>query len=251
MNARKTTLGGSDGFTLLEVLISSVILALVIGSIYGVLASSSSLYKQNMNITYLQASGGIIQERLMAELAYGTPLATTTEGTSITFWTPVDADGVNGPLSADGEVEWGYDGRLGYSRRMDFVVDSVLDEAILGQDVNGNGHTNDRFFLGRLTAVTLDESGAATGAPDNITPPMLLVNAVSPGGDVDGDGRPDPIFGRYAADGVTLSATGSILKVKLCLLSRDAEFGCRLETKDVTVKLRNTDAPTGVVFTAE
>ncbi|MBN1808095.1 MAG: prepilin-type N-terminal cleavage/methylation domain-containing protein [Planctomycetes bacterium] len=231
---------GEAGFTLLEVLVSMAIMALVVVGIYGAISTASRTYYLNANMTYLENAAGMVQENVMEELAYATPLATDTGGLGVTFWTPVDADGMNGSLDKLGEIEWGYDGDLGYSRRIRFIKEDLLDEHELKRDINRNNYPYDRFYVGRLVAETLDENGVRVGGRESIGPRVVLVSYPYPGGDVDGDGEDDPIFARYSSDGKTLSATGPIFRVKLVATAEDANKDFQLTTQSMSIRLRNT-----------
>lgn len=119
------------------------------------------------------------------------------DGTGVVFQVPIRAAGGDF-FDAGGEMTWGasVDGAdsLGGFHCFQFeAVDAVL-EGNLASDLNQDGDQDDIFDLGHIVLVTWDASDPDQVQSATISPPILLQERCSYGGDLDGDGFNDPIF---------------------------------------------------------
>jgi len=90
-----------------------------------------------------------------------------------------------------------------------FVTDRTISEAAQGVDLNGDGDRKDRFDLGHLEADRPD------GTKEPLTGAWLLQPALNHGGDLDGDGVPDPIFSADTTQSKTTATLDVTVAVKL------------------------------------
>jgi prepilin-type N-terminal cleavage/methylation domain-containing protein len=237
-NGRTMGRAADAGFTLLEVMIVTAVMGLVIAAISAAIVNANRAYVPNVTRTNLEAAAGSMAEKLTEELTHALPLTVSADGTEVRFCLPVDGDGSGSPLDIDGNIELGYGHNAGYMRRIRYVVDLTIDEAIVKRDINNDGSRTDRFFVGRLVADTLDETGAPMGNDVALGPAVILATSPDAGLDVDGDGVDDRIFARTLADG-TFSANGPILRVRLVQGRLDDNYYFHVTARTVFIRLRN------------
>lgn len=205
-----------DGFTLVEVVIATVITSVMLLAVLGVFTVGQdvcNLGTANLAVQLLNTKSFAEMTRTIRE---SNIVSVSADGSTITLQKPVDPDDDGDVLNDANQIEWGaeYQGadHLGWYIRYAYVQDRVYRESLEGKggfDLNRNGVTNDVFGLGRIVEEIWDNNGTA-GAGDDvlrssraITPPYIVMTA-SPaiGGDVNGDGVGDVLFFRLNDQGV-------------------------------------------------
>lgn len=230
MNTKSKSMKGSAGFTLIELIVVTATMGIVILAVSSAMVQGTNNYATNISITNLEAGAGFTMERLTDELSHAQLVGPVgTNGLSVTFHVPVDADGNGTPLDKFGNVEWGYDGVLGRTRRIRFVALQKFSESTRGEDVNGNGSTFDRFYIGRIEAETIDAAGNPLGDTTILGPSEVMVTGPTPGLDADGDGTPDPLF---------QNVSGRLL-IRLIMGRRDDRDRFHMTTKLLSLDYRN------------
>ena len=190
------------GFTVVELAFgmaaSVVILLATVGVSNSVSSSSTELIT---GFEDLRGNIGAI-DRLRRDLTRSKIVAIGDHGVSITYALPIRGKEDDSILAEDGAIRWGTSDRRGIRVagfcKVVFKPDKELVEAIVKRDINGDGDTDDHFFLGRLHRVT--------DANDQLALHEIRVMLAGDnfGGDVDGDGEPDPLFSLSVNNIVTM-----------------------------------------------
>ena len=252
------------GFTLLEMVIAVTILA-------GILVGVAVMLHSTGKIATLEAARNEIErvnqkalDQMALELRDAAARITTVafDGTSVQFQIPVppydtplnlpfdpsDPDEpANKPtVDATGATRFGFlevtgklqrtprDGTITYQ----FVPDTraglpeVVSEAALRMNLNADGDSIDQFVVGRIVRITQVTGQAAVTDPGSmgiwIAQPFPIANL---GGDVSGDGQPDPIF--------QLDAANSRIIVNLWAVHVDGNKNPHFVRSTTSIGLRN------------
>ena len=199
--------GGSTerGVTVVELAFAMAASVVIILATVGVSDSvSQSSTELITGFEDLRGNIGAI-DRLRTDLARSKIVAIGDHGVSITYALPIRGKEDDSILAEDGEIRWGISDRLGIRRdgfcKVSFRPDRTLDEEITHRDFNGDGDTMDRFTLGRLHRVTDASDGLA------LHEIRVVLAGDNFGGDVDGDGEPDPLFSLSVNNIVTMRLT--------------------------------------------
>lgn len=106
-----------NGFTLIEILISTVILVLITGVFYGLYSTTNDIWEERRVSSELQSMGRRCIERISAELKSATRSSGAVPSpnvvisglpfnTNLTFYLPADIDGDGLLTDASGDLEW-------------------------------------------------------------------------------------------------------------------------------------------------
>jgi hypothetical protein len=157
------------------------------------------------------------------------------DGTGFSYRQPVDPTGGTNYLNGE-DVQWGE--MLGGQPTLNgwaalvFVPRLVIDEAVLGHDINHNGNMTDQFDLGQIRKLVWDTSDP-TKPPTDVAlgPTVILQQRCNWGGDLDGDGLNDPIF--------LWDSNSQALHVRLFVLGHSVENVPIVRRVESTIFLRN------------
>ena len=219
---------GNRGFTLVEVMIAvSIMSVLMMTALTAMKMASDTLavdILDNMVYSSLETVTGEICEDL--QCARVSPLPA--DGAWINFQVPVDLDG-DGTVFAGGDtgllelgVSLGGMPRRG-SVTYRFVATNTVSESLIRRDVNGNGNPADVFDIGHILKTMSDPLSGWTLTQKRGNGFVQLRGAY--GGDMDGDGNPDPIF----------AVSGDTVTVSLWSLGVDPRVEPRLANSTATV----------------
>jgi hypothetical protein len=175
------------GFTLVEVVGSTLLVTAVLSAAMHAsadLASGSEAVRADLFVRVDRALA-----RTAGDLKRGDLGPIPAAGDSISYQVPADCDGARTTI------------RL--------VTDRTISEAAQDFDLNGDGDRNDRFDLGHL------ELDRPDGTKEPLTGAWLLQPALNHGGDLDGDGVPDPIFSTDTTQPQTTATLDVTVAVKL------------------------------------
>ena len=196
------------GFALLEVMIVTGILGIILGSIMLSLRQGSDQVAYQLSRDELDASLQTVIERLGEALQNARIDAASgiaADGSWISYQVPVDQDGDGDALDDSYNVTWGVirglgptgrhiagaTGRIAFVGRPD---GAVLSEEMVNRNLNANTETakdmTDVFDLGGFVLT----SSESPDSPLRLGGAFFLQPSGGRGGDVDGDGAPDPIF---------------------------------------------------------
>lgn len=190
------------GFTLVEVMIASLLLVAIALLMIGLLLTGEKSLGQAAVAADLDARGVQTTESLLRDFAQANFLSVSATNEQIELQVPVDHDGDGDVLDDAGAIDWGYQGQLGWRVRYRAVPEETWDEAALQIDVNRNGVT-EIFVRCRIEREILDPLG---GVADTSTLDREVLLLQSPlNGDVDGDGQADPLFAQTAPNTLVLN----------------------------------------------
>jgi len=184
--------GCERGTTLLELVFVTAAMVIVLGGGYTVLTSASNSYGETA-ASLENLSGSVeVLSRLRTDLSKGKVVSVAADGSSFTFRQPVTTGPGGSIFDAKGEIIWGIQDqsgpRAGGSCTISFRSRRILSEVEQGSDLNRDGDQNDVFEVGELVAIS--DAGLSLSLPRM----RILVVKDDWGGDIDGDGKPDPIF---------------------------------------------------------
>lgn len=217
------------GFTLLEMGVAVTIFSMI-AVIALVLSTKTAQYVGDEILQNdLHNKTETTLKKVAGYLSQSTRLGVSADGTSVTLQVPIDVNGNGSVLDASGVLEFGVqteDGQTGNGViTFIFVVDRQLSEIALGRDLNGDGDRNDIFDLGFIERTST--------LPGDTTQQYGLPNIVQPsgnhGGDITGNGQPDPIF----------SVVGRRLTVNIWALGQNKEGEGFMARSTTDVFLRN------------
>jgi prepilin-type N-terminal cleavage/methylation domain-containing protein len=145
------------GFTLVEILVSVVILAFLFAAIYGVLNIGNIIFKDDMTLVQLQqqarqAMDGMIREIRQAKRETGRPITITLDGSEIEFYIP----SFSNPISYYRDVN---------DVNNDGIIDQVIREyppqiyKILANDITALNFSNPGYVVGIQLAAKLAARG--------------------------------------------------------------------------------------------
>jgi type II secretory pathway pseudopilin PulG len=206
---------GEAGFTLLEAVIVSVIFSALIVSIYETVTVGQNASTELTGRSQFEGAARETMQRLQREFYRARVVAVDAPPLppALTYQLPVDADGDGDTTDASEEIEWGSpepgDDLLGGQVRVEWRFDRLVSETDDDADYNADGDRTDSFQIGRLTRVS------AGGQELPIGPNTMAMSVPLPGGDMTGDGTPDPLF----------TWDGSILAVDMFFLNDDPKRG--------------------------
>jgi hypothetical protein len=119
-------------------------------------------------------------------------------GTGVSYRVPIDPAGGTDYLNGE-DIQWGATFRgnpiLSGWMAIEYVPIRSFTEAETGDDVNGDGDTNDTFDVGQLRRRIWDTANPGGAVDDlGLGPSAILQEQCNWGGDLDGDGFNDPMF---------------------------------------------------------
>ena len=167
-------------FSLLEIMVVVVCFAIVVALVVSVVlgASRSAGIQTGVDVADRNLARTVDDLRARLRSARMESLATAPEMPGVSYRLPDETAAID----ADGEVQWGP------LRVLRFEMVEAVEEAAHDTDINGDGDRTDRFLRCQLIeSVDGGEARAISGS-------SFLLSAVTPYGDVDGDGQPDPPF---------------------------------------------------------
>lgn len=206
---------GEAGFTLLEAIIVAVIFSALVVSIYETVTVGQNASTELTGRAQFESGAREASQRLQREFYRARVVAVDAPpaAPAIAYQLPVDADGDGDTTDASEQIEWGSpepgDDQAGTQLRIEWRLDRVVSESDDESDYNGDGDRADTFQVGRLFRVS------AGGQELPIGPSALAVSAPEPGGDLTGDGTPDPLF----------AWDGSVLAIDMFFLNDDPKRG--------------------------
>lgn len=240
------------GLTLVEVMIATSIMSVIMMSIMMALVQGNDQVAYELPRDELEQGASAVLERLeliLRNARYFGASPVSADGTAVTF--QVLVEDVNGDVvDANFNPVWGVvkglgtriynqagvqilgsavggTGTISYVKRRDARGDVVLSEPLLQANINVNTEVQrdmtDVFDLGDLVFSTND------GWSMNLGNGWILQPRGTPGGDIDGDGAPDPIFRR----------TGDQIEVRLWVGRAPAGVGTIFMGSRTRVLLRN------------
>ncbi|MHC4916625.1 MAG: prepilin-type N-terminal cleavage/methylation domain-containing protein [Planctomycetota bacterium] len=186
------------GFSLLEVMVAIGILSLVMLMTFASMKSATDVSAVENTRNRLDRKGAKALDTMSKELRSASVLGVAGNGTVLVFQKPVDLDGNGTVLDKTGEPEFGIDdvsppatGAINFQ----FVPNNALsvgpmNEALLRRDLNGDGDRLDVFDRGRIMRATT----LWAVQPRQLSGYYIVQPRGNWGGDIDGDGAPDPIF---------------------------------------------------------
>ncbi len=197
------------GYSLVEV---SVVLLLAAVGLYIALPAMSYSVDLTTQSTVLSTEGraGLTTlVRLENELKRSTVDAVSSDSLAVVYRHPLDMNGDGSFVDSSGNITWGIRGSdgniVGSTYRIAFVADRKISERKAGNDLNGDGDSDDQLTLGYLERTT------ALGTKERVTPNVVLVDTKAPKSDLNGDGVADPMFELDSS---------KVLIVRLLLLKR-------------------------------
>ena len=179
------------GLRLVDAAIVAVVAAVILGAavVHGANRSGdgSGVVRSNLFARLDKALRSIAGDFERADL--DPPSAT---GDSLAYQLPIAGGGAAAKRDPAVPTVWGIVANdvpmRGGRATLRFVADAVLDESELAVDLNGDGDRHDKFEQGHLERLLPD------GAIEQLTGAWILQPAGDRGGDLDGDGKVDPIF---------------------------------------------------------
>lgn len=230
MNAKVSTAAGRRGFSLLEVLVATAIFSLIVLLVGMTFSSTGNMVAIEATRNELERSGQRVLEVMAAELRDSAPVRATllNGGSGIRFEVPVDLDGDGTLLDAAGELEFGFlqggapqQGVIIYRfvQNVRGGVPDVLDEAAMNMRLNNDADMTDRFARGYLIRSTqVLPGGPEVVSGTALTNPFIAQPDGNWGGDLTGNGMPDPIFSYVDAAGNVVAGPTSRIRINLWFL---------------------------------
>lgn len=193
------------GFTLIEVLIAAVVLAIVMAAILGVFNAGMDACNVGSAMLAVQTMNTSSMAEMTERLRESRVISVAGDGHSITFQVPVRQRPDGAVLDATNNVIWGADDRPNWSYTYAYAATRTFGERVegpKGTDLNRDGDRTDTFALGCLVEEIRDESGALVESRQ-ITPSYIAMSTPTFGGDIDNDGVADALFSRVNGEGRT------------------------------------------------
>lgn len=214
----------SIGFTLIEVLIATVLLAIILASIIGVLFTSQRSFNESIVQTSLESEATILMDRLTEYISeckiVGIPIPAN-QHASITIQIPVLVTGTY--WSADGNaINWGAGSVIIWTMTYQFTPKETLDETVTHLDYNKDKDILDKFERGRLELVFKD-AGAVTQNTIILSNNVIVVYGSRDAGIMDGSVLGDPLFLKVNAGGTEDIINGNRLKINIWLSKTTTE----------------------------
>lgn len=222
---------GDKGFTLMEVIIAVAIISVIMMTAISAMKMAGDTLAADIMDNMVYSSIEQVAGELCEEMQYapGSSISVSNDGSWVNFQVPVDLDG-DGTVYPAGDtsqpVELGVihggvpsSGSTTYR----FVSTGSVSEAALSMDLNGNGNMSDSFEVGYMEKVMSDTVSAWSiqmrRGNGFVQPKGAL------GGDIDGDGQPDPVF----------AVSGNTVTVNLWSLGVDPRAQPRLASSTAIV----------------
>ncbi len=143
------------------------------------------------------------------EMGQAKILGVSPDGAAVTYSVPVPATPGGGLVDSTGEITWGARDstgeHVGGHYVLSFVLDDVVSEQEVGADFNGDGDILDVFEVGHIGKTT------DTGETQSFPRMKIVLQQGDHGGDLDGDGVPDPVFA-VSSDGLVEMRLARILE---------------------------------------
>lgn len=189
---RRGSLVSVRGFSLFEVMVALLIGTVTMGGLFSLTHSTSDASRDlDDNLRTLQANVDVFAA-LRKDLVRCRVREVASDGTGLVYNLPVPGGAGGGFVDDAGEVVWGVsdsDGvHLDGTVSLAFVFEKTVRESEEGADLNGDGDRADSFDVGRLARTS------STGERLGIPRMDVYVPSGDRGGDLDGDGTPDPLF---------------------------------------------------------
>jgi len=219
---------GKTGLTYLEIAVTVALFSVAMIITLAFMKSSFEGYDVQKTNCDSQRAAQQVLERIAIELRPAKVVgAIPADGASIVMQVPVDPQGDGVVVDANGAIEWGAPEDtgdvVGSAITYRFVQTGTLRESADGRDYNGNGRMTDSFAVGHVARTTTRGRTTKLGEGAVVQPLGAL------GGDVDGDGSPDPIF----------SQNGDLVAVNLWTLRSGLNKETFMTQAATTVRLRN------------
>ncbi|MBI4833196.1 MAG: type II secretion system protein [Planctomycetes bacterium] len=227
------------GFTLTELIITMVILAIVLTTVLTMLFQSQESFDFASAKSSLETRSSLLIDRLTQHLPeckiVSAPVTGTHHG-SITIQIPVLVTGTY--WSADGaSINWGANNQPGWTITYQYVVSNTLVEATTGFDYNGDGDLGETYDSGEIQMVFKDSGGTVQGThpigADIVTVHTDWEN------DLDGNGALDPIFYRVDQSGNENTINGNRIIVNFYMIAIDGKGRVIFMNKKESRTLRN------------
>jgi prepilin-type N-terminal cleavage/methylation domain-containing protein len=186
------------GFSLLEVMVAVGILSLIMLLVFASLKSTTDVSSMEHTRNRLDRKGAKALDLMCKELRSASVLGVSGDGTVLVFQVPADLDGNGTVLDKTGAPEFGImdggkpsAGRIAYQFFKNTAASvGTLNEATLRRDLNGDKDRLDVFERGRIMRATT----VAGAQPRELSGYYVVQPGGKWGGDITGDGNPDPIF---------------------------------------------------------
>lgn len=205
------------GMSLLEVVISSAILASMILVVMGVLHRTVSTAEDSTTLSELEMKGKLLVDRVRQEIQYSKILATTNEVVGPPYYH--DHSGLRFQVTSSTLGQYGfrsyggttwvlnqsailrYEASIAIREPLGVVAPTTLPTIPAGieirpvsRDLNQDGDTNDVFYLGSLVMVFMNEFGVVTGKVTLNNSEVLLTRSPDDQADLDGDLNQDGVL---------------------------------------------------------
>ncbi len=206
---------GEAGFTLLEAAIVTIIFSAIVVSIYETVSTGQRSATEFSARAEFEDRAREAVRRLEREFyrARIVEVEAPPAAPAVVYQLPVDPDDDGDFTDASEQIEWGSpeagNDQKGGEIRLEWRFDRLVSEADDGVDLNGDGDAADSFQIGRLVRAS------AAGQEIPIGPAAVATTAPDPGGDLTGDGAPDPPF----------AFDDTVLTIDLFFLNDDAKRG--------------------------
>jgi prepilin-type N-terminal cleavage/methylation domain-containing protein len=222
------------GVTLLEMMVAIGILSMVLLMAFAALKGTTDVSSMEYTRNDLDRTGAKALETMAAELKHASVLGTAADGSVLVFQVPADLDGSGTVLDKNGDCEFGItdDGKIStgsinfqFVQNKGTIVGDVLNEKNLRRDLNNDGDQNDVFDRGRIMRATT----RIGSSPRTVSGFWIVQPNSNWGGDIDGDGSPDPIF----------SVSGKRVSINLWMIATDQSGMQHLVHCQTSVQCRN------------
>jgi prepilin-type N-terminal cleavage/methylation domain-containing protein len=229
----------SQGFTLMELVITMSILALILTLILSMFMKTQESFDFSSNKAWLETRASSLIDRMTQYLPeckiVSAPVTGTHHG-SITIQVPVLVTGTY--WSADGSsINWGAKDQLGWTLTYQYVVSKTISETATGFDYNGDGDLGESYDSGEIQMVFKDSVGTVQNTysigNDIVTVHTNWEN------DLDGDGALDPIFYRVNQSGTESTINGNRIIVNFFMITIDGKGRVIFMHKKESRTLRN------------
>lgn len=221
------------GMTLIEVVIGSIILAIILLLTFMILMRVQSTYAEASLAQSHEDRCRTFIDSYKKDLAFCRVVTYAADGSSIRYQIPPNT-------ASTGTVDWGYPAagghQSGWEAELAFTPERVYTESTAvaipaslggipventGIDMNHDGDVTDVFVEGRILKRVYDNTGLLQDESAATDYTMLLVNGASLNGDINGDGILDYLFSVLDSNNnVVLAAmigtSGAKLRVNIC-----------------------------------
>lgn len=221
------------GLTLIEVVIGSIILAVILLLTFMILMRVQSTYAEaSLAQTHEDRCRSFI-DTYKKDLAFCDVVTYAADGQSIRYRIPPNT-------ASTGSIDWGYPAagghQSGWEAELAFDPETVYTESSAvaipaslagipvenaNVDMNHDGDQNDVFVEGRILKRIYDNTGLLQDTSTASDSTILMVNGGSLNGDINGDGINDYLFsvldtGNNVVAAALIGTSGAKLRVNIC-----------------------------------